>query len=299
MLTLALAATLLGFVLLILGLITGTVWLAVACIVVCLVGLGFLLADVFAGRKGEAGRSLEEMVPGAGRDATDSDAERAPVDEGAADTPTRRHPVSDAAETADPGPSAYRPGSFEPGMAAPESTAPPSRPAPERREGTLEDYLRSVGADAPSANDPAPGVAPDGARAAGGPPGPAGRPTPQRYGSPPAGPVPPQPGSEQQSRAPQPPRPQAGQFVSGSPQSSGQPGRPQPWGQRPPAAPSSGQQRPFDPTQSEWAPDNAPGGDTPGPDDWSTPHERPDDSASRRRRPDFDPLDPNWHPPAD
>ena len=46
MLSLALAATLVGFVLLIVGLITGTVWLAVACIVVCLIGLAFLIVDI-------------------------------------------------------------------------------------------------------------------------------------------------------------------------------------------------------------------------------------------------------------
>ena len=52
MLSLALAATLVGFVLLIVGLITGTVWLAVACIVVCLIGLAFLIVDIIgSGRK--------------------------------------------------------------------------------------------------------------------------------------------------------------------------------------------------------------------------------------------------------
>nr|WP_231896037.1 hypothetical protein [Gordonia sp. LAM0048] len=168
MLTLTLAATLLGFVLLILSLITGTVWLAVACIVVCLVGLGFLLVDVFAGRKGEAGRSLEDMVPGAGRDPADSDVEREPTDDVAADAPTRRYPVSGAVDSVDDGPDAYRPGSFEPGMAAPEGSVPPGRPAPERREGNLADYLRSVGADAPSADNPVPSAAPDDVRAPGG-----------------------------------------------------------------------------------------------------------------------------------
>lgn len=54
MLTLALAATLVGFVLLVVGLITGTLWLAIACIVVCLVGLIFLVADiVWSGRRGK------------------------------------------------------------------------------------------------------------------------------------------------------------------------------------------------------------------------------------------------------
>lgn len=48
MLILALSATLIGFVLLVVGLITGTVWLAVACIAVCLVGLVFLVGDIIA-----------------------------------------------------------------------------------------------------------------------------------------------------------------------------------------------------------------------------------------------------------
>ena len=73
MLTLALAATLVGFVLLILGLITGQVWLAVACIVICLIGLAFLLIDVIgSGRRGNS-RSIEDLVPGA----DDADAEHA------------------------------------------------------------------------------------------------------------------------------------------------------------------------------------------------------------------------------
>ncbi len=62
MLTLALAATLVGFVLLVLGLITGTVWLAIACIVVCLLGLGFLIADIVGGRRNSDDRSLSDYV---------------------------------------------------------------------------------------------------------------------------------------------------------------------------------------------------------------------------------------------
>lgn len=46
MLTLALVATVAGFILLVVGLVTGIVWLAVACIVVCVLGLLLLLVDV-------------------------------------------------------------------------------------------------------------------------------------------------------------------------------------------------------------------------------------------------------------
>ncbi|WP_238423534.1 hypothetical protein, partial [Gordonia sp. 'Campus'] len=162
MLTLALAATLIGFVLLILGLITGTVWLAVACIVVCLVGLGFLLVDVFSSRRGETGRSIEDMVPGAGRDphpsGSDRDQASSPGEFEAggvatADESTRRYPTTPGVDTPSAGDDApsgraqYETPPFEPGMAAPERPEPSGRPAPERREGTLEDYLRSVGGD--------------------------------------------------------------------------------------------------------------------------------------------------------
>ncbi len=47
MLVLALAATLIGFGLLVVALVTGTLWLAVACIAVCIIGGLFLLADLF------------------------------------------------------------------------------------------------------------------------------------------------------------------------------------------------------------------------------------------------------------
>ncbi|MBE7161122.1 MAG: hypothetical protein INR72_07735 [Williamsia herbipolensis] len=45
MLVSALGATLVGFALLVLALATGTLWLAVACIVICVVGALLLLAD--------------------------------------------------------------------------------------------------------------------------------------------------------------------------------------------------------------------------------------------------------------
>lgn len=62
MLALALGATLVAFVLLILGLVTGTVWLAITCIVVCLAGLGFLIADVVGSGRRAPSRSVEQMV---------------------------------------------------------------------------------------------------------------------------------------------------------------------------------------------------------------------------------------------
>ena len=51
MLTLALGATLIGFALLVIALITGNFWLAVACIAICLVGLVLLLIDAVRSSK--------------------------------------------------------------------------------------------------------------------------------------------------------------------------------------------------------------------------------------------------------
>lgn len=56
MLVLALGATLVGFILLVAALFSGVLWLAIACIVVCVVGVGFLVADLL----GLGGRSESE-----------------------------------------------------------------------------------------------------------------------------------------------------------------------------------------------------------------------------------------------
>jgi hypothetical protein len=45
-LVLALSATLVGFVLLVAALLTGVLWLAIACVVVCVIGVGFLIGDL-------------------------------------------------------------------------------------------------------------------------------------------------------------------------------------------------------------------------------------------------------------
>ncbi|GAA3964057.1 hypothetical protein [Gordonia caeni] len=62
MLTLALAATVVGFVLLVVALITGNFWLAVACIIVCVIGLAVLLVDTLrSGAKSGAGVDDEPL----------------------------------------------------------------------------------------------------------------------------------------------------------------------------------------------------------------------------------------------
>ncbi|GAA4747057.1 hypothetical protein [Gordonia alkaliphila] len=60
MLTLALLATLVGFGLLVVALITANFWLAVACIIVCVVGLIILLVDIL--RAGRGGGSDDEPL---------------------------------------------------------------------------------------------------------------------------------------------------------------------------------------------------------------------------------------------
>ncbi|MEO9327608.1 hypothetical protein [Gordonia aurantiaca] len=310
MLTLALGATLVGFVLLILGLITGTVWLAVACIVICLLGLAFLLVDVFASRGRENTRSLEDLVPGATRDddgdadvysddlhADDLHADDLHEDEhpdsgpgpevvgnASGEEPTRRYQAASAPDE----PSPYDPPPFQPGMAAPTgpsgprpgpaprrtgSQQPPSgpnpqvRPAPERREGTYEDYLRSVG-----------GAGDLGAASSGPIPGqpPVGRPQSgdRQYGAPPR---PPQPGQA----GPGGPGPQH----LGPPQPGGVP--PQPGG----VPPQPGGVPPQPPRAGGPGQGAAPG--------RSGRAEHSDPPSGSRRRPEFDPLDPNWKPPLD
>ncbi|MFT3662043.1 MAG: hypothetical protein QM809_11760 [Gordonia sp. (in: high G+C Gram-positive bacteria)] len=62
MLTLALATTLIGFGLLVVALITGNFWLAVACIIVCVAGLVVLLVDTMkSGRRGGSGLDDEPL----------------------------------------------------------------------------------------------------------------------------------------------------------------------------------------------------------------------------------------------
>lgn len=285
MLTLALGATLVGFVLLILGLVTGTVWLAVACIVICLLGLGFLLVDVFASRGRENTRSLEDLVPGAAR-ADDEDeafddfpeeADAASAGSAVGETggrvdpsPTGRAPI-EAPRSEPPtrgfepnapaGSAPYEPPPFQPGMAdpvdrpGPQSLSAPVRPAPERREGTYEDYLRSVGGDADlGAPSTGPLSSPQHRSAGGGPQ--------QGVGA---------------------PRPGSAQPGPSGPQRFGPPPQPGPGSQSGPAP------------QSGSAPRLAPGpqgGEVPSQDG-----EQPGPPSGRRRRPDLDPLDPNWKPP--
>lgn len=293
MLTLALAATLVGFVLLVVGLITGTLWLAIACIVVCLVGLIFLVADiVWSGRRGKA--DDEETGGGFGfgaaqhdEDGDDADdvrhASRRPEDGGPQSVSAQREDT-DGQSTEDrrralwegvisppdapdsvrgPRGSDPRPPESLPTQAAPPPTRPGApaadRPtAPSTAERGYADYLRSVGAADARPRPPVsnPSVANP---AVSNPAGP--NPTvPNPAGPNPAGPNPagPNTGSDPRGRQRPPGPPQTGRFRPGP--------APTPQGSRG--------------THSDPGSTTQPGESEPG--------ERPEK---------IDPLHPDWHPP--
>lgn len=86
MLVLALGATLVGFVLLVAALVSGVLWLAIACIVVCVFGVGFLIADLLGlGRKTDA-EDGEDRSP-AGDVDTSGEADDPPTEEIRLDNP--------------------------------------------------------------------------------------------------------------------------------------------------------------------------------------------------------------------
>lgn len=171
MLTLALAATLVGFALLVVGLFTGTVWLAVACIVVCLIGLAFLLVDILGiGRRRVRGTTSDSDVAATGGGAVsgtggDDGSDRSAIEAGAVPRGVDAGPASDdvtgaaphsgrherpsgpAADRTDMQPDADRQDLQRPVVspgaqaAAPDAAAHESATAP----GTLDDYLATVG----------------------------------------------------------------------------------------------------------------------------------------------------------
>lgn len=175
MLTLALAATLVGFALLVVGLFTGTVWLAVACIVVCLIGLAFLLVDILGiGRRRRDRGATSDPDVGAtvGGDAVSENGDRSPrpaaeagaqrrgadATPGVDDVPgttqnaphSGRHerPSAPAADRTDMQPGADRQGLWR-GVVSPGAQAVPDAASNESAAptapGTLDDYLATVG----------------------------------------------------------------------------------------------------------------------------------------------------------
>ncbi|MGV9710187.1 hypothetical protein ACWDTI_05935 [Gordonia sp. NPDC003424] len=158
MLTLALAATLVGFVLLVLGLITGTLWLAIACIVVCLIGLAFLIADILRGGRRRKERTLADFV-GTGSSSNPATGDASAPGQtattgaaGAAAALGARHgrheaPEPEAADA--PSEPVQTADADVPDAGADDTPLTPATTTGEFRaaDGTLDDYLRSVGAD--------------------------------------------------------------------------------------------------------------------------------------------------------
>lgn len=288
MLTLALAATLVGFVLLVVGLITGTLWLAIACIVVCLVGLIFLVADiVWSGRRGKAddeqagggfgfgaaredagddtdddrypprppdtGDPQSESVHGPDTDGQSTEDRRRALWEGVIASPDAPDTPPDSRATDSRPPESVPTQATTPPPTGPGVTAPGRPAAPSTAERGYADYLRSVGAADTRSRPPVsnPGV-----------PHPSG-PT---AGNDPRG----------RQRPPGPPQsgpPQSGQFESGRFES----GSPRSGGFRPGPAPTP---------QGSRGTHSDPGSTTPSGE--SEPAKRPEK---------IDPLHPDWRPP--
>lgn len=109
MLLAALGATIIGFILLIVALITANLWLAVACVVVSVVGVGLLLGDILTYHRGARdsdsdGDEDKSWSPGDTKDDASGGAEQAsgPVDSEPVDTEAEKasEPVDDAAREA-------------------------------------------------------------------------------------------------------------------------------------------------------------------------------------------------------
>ena len=77
MLLAALGATVIGFILLIVALVTANLWLAIACVVVSVVGVGLLLGDVLTYRR--ADRDAGERAPAPWSPGEDDAEEAAPA----------------------------------------------------------------------------------------------------------------------------------------------------------------------------------------------------------------------------
>lgn len=75
MLLAALGATVIGFILLIVALVTANLWLAIACVVVSVVGVGLLLGDVLTYRRADRDRADRATAPWSPGDRDDEDAD--------------------------------------------------------------------------------------------------------------------------------------------------------------------------------------------------------------------------------
>ncbi|TWS19692.1 hypothetical protein FK529_11045 [Tsukamurella asaccharolytica] len=110
MLLAALGATVIGFILLIVALVTANLWLAIACVVVSVIGVGLLLGDVLTYRRGERDGADRTTAWSPGDRDDDADGEepapsarpaRAAAPEGEAEEPgSAPEPVDDATREA-------------------------------------------------------------------------------------------------------------------------------------------------------------------------------------------------------
>lgn len=193
MLSLALGATLVGFVLLVIGLITGTVWLAVACIVVCLIGLGFLIADIVRSGRGDDGDARSSTFTGSGESEDAGSEDPGSEDPGSEDTVSTQTAPKDTGSE-DSGKEELDPeqqrAQLWRGVVDPTS----GEPAPDtsgtsikRKQGTYDDYLRAVGDNPDEVRTPGTSAPPSTpGQQAPGQPTPPGQQAPRR-------PVPPEP----------------------------------------------------------------------------------------------------------
>lgn len=255
MLSLAIATTLVGFALLVVGLITGQVWFAIACIAICLIGVGLLVADVL-----RSGRAAKASVPDR---VTGDPLADLPVREPAVRAVGPYRPAPDAARSLDVVTTGPVPaGSVESTWPAVAEPGPPASAVTAARvtddstattEGSFNDYVAATtgefaatpAAPAPAGDqrspDPVPGV-----------------------GN----------GVRWESSIP----PQQSEFIDRSASNWSTSG----WATSP---------RPDDAAENAVGPDDEP----------SQPRARSRHrgSAGASGMPKFDPLDPNWHPPAD
>jgi len=319
-LSLALAATLVGFVLLIVGLITGSVWLAVACIVVCLIGLAFLIVDIIgSGRKDDqvgnddqvgSDDQVDESDTGERPEGRRSRSVAAESDLSDDDPPDGGNVFDGGSGISGPSPAARREsppqsswqGVIKPGGRPGSSADAASNPDPgenprtnafgtgesaqSSREGNYDDYLRAVGGDPATGGFRRPSTPDEQAPPQQGRPG--QRPPAQGYQQPPR-------------QAPPAQMPTQGPAAQGYPQQP-YPRRPYPQGREPYSQqrPGGDQQRPgAAPRQPER---EQPRGIQQPPSDDGKPSDRPWEQPEREQGSGtgrFDPLDPNWRPPLD
>ncbi|CAM3121392.1 hypothetical protein [Tsukamurella hominis] len=106
MLLAALGATVIGFILLIVALVTSNLWLAIACVVVSVIGVGLLLGDVLTYRRGDRDKVDGEAPWRPGDRDEDADEDEAPSSRPAAAPESddaaepATEPVDDAAREA-------------------------------------------------------------------------------------------------------------------------------------------------------------------------------------------------------